>query len=286
MPFYLAGLDLVVAAFSGTGKKHRLYAAAAGVVLGYSNTIRSGALIALVSLMLCLTVKIVRAPGERRAELLKSLACVLVCFLAVQAGYSAFRTAVCAGKSAGMTYGWTLYEGLDIETAGGWRRENLDVLTEAIETLPLGQVQPYLLRKAAERVSAYSAGDWVSLFLRKGINIWIYNDYGYSMLRWMDSAVISDLTAFEPYVRLLCNFCYLSGLMAMALSMLWAATGKVRRGQAGFGIILMTLQVLIMALWDSFGTSIPRYRYYLLPLMPLTVCLCLQPVECQRAVRG
>ena len=284
LPAYLAGLDLATAAFfpsrNENGESGRwVRAAAAGVLLSFSNTIRANALIALLGLTICQLARLVRAPRAERTGRLKPLVFLLVGFFVYQGVYGLFQAEMLAGKPVQSTLGWTLYEGLDKETAGKWRQENLDVLLNAMETLPLEEVQPYLLRKTLERVSTYSAGDWLSLFPRKGVHIWIFNDYGYSLLNSMDAAFVSDQAALALAVRRLCNFCYLSGLMSLSLAMVRAARRRLWHGRRGFGVVLLALQVFLMVLWHSFGTSIPRYHYYLLPLMPLMICLCFQDAQ-------
>ncbi|MDD3336849.1 MAG: phospholipid carrier-dependent glycosyltransferase [Eubacteriales bacterium] len=281
---YLLGMLLVIRAFKRTERKQKLlYGLSGGVVLGFSNAIRSNALIALIALIIWGVLFLGRQTKKARQQLWITIGVVLVGLFLFSQLYSIIKTEVFMGKNGGINFGWTLYEGLDKETAGGWRQENSDVLYETIANYPIEEVQTVMLEKAIQRVSDYSPQTWINLLIRKGINIWIYNDYSYAFLMEDNGSSILHLENYLPQISFLVNNTYLLCLMTMVIALLsffWQHRHKKTDGT----MLLIALPLLIMILWHSLGTSIPRYHYYALPTMLLLTFYCAE--NCAIGLKG
>lgn len=270
---YLAGMVLFLRALRMEGTAKRLgLAAVCGLVLGFSNEIRSNALIALIALSIWAVVYKARKSSYGLKRVAAVLLVVLVVVYAFGLGTDVIRDEVFMGKKSSLQLGWTLYEGLDNETAGGWRQENTDVLNATIAEYPLDEVQKVLLDKAIDRVSEYSAETWLRLLVRKGVNIWIYNDYAYQTLMQTNEDSIIRLEEYREQIVFIVNETYKVLLMAVAVGLLSTVRRWRREGMEG--LLLFILPVIFMALWHSFATSIPRYHYYAMPNLILIAMWC------------
>ncbi len=270
---YLAGMVLFLRALRTEKTGRRLgIALICGLVLGLSNEIRSNALIALIALSLWAIIYKCRRSEYGFKRVMTLLLVVLASVYAVGQGTDVIRDEVFMGKKSNLQLGWTLYEGLDNVTAGGWRQENTDVLNATIAEYPLDQVQKVLLGKTIERVREYSWDTWLRLIIRKGVNIWIYNDYAYQTIIQTNEDSAIRLEEYRPQIVFIVNEAYKVLLMAVAVGMLGTVT-RWRRGNME-GLLFLLLPLLFMVLWHSFATSIPRYHYYAMPNLVLIAWWC------------
>lgn len=270
---YLAGMVLFLRALKTekTGKRIGL-AVVCGLVLGFSNEIRSNALIALIALSLWALIYKCRKSEYGFKRVFVLLLVVLVVVYAFGLGTDVIRDEVFMGKKSNLQLGWTLYEGLDNETAGGWRQENTDVLNATIAEYPLDQVQKVLMNKTIERVKDYSWDTWLRLIVRKGVNIWIYNDYSYQTIIQTNEDSVIRLEQYKKQIVFIVNETYKILLMAVAVGLL--STVKRWRNGNMEGLLFLLLPLLFMVLWHSFATSIPRYHYYAMPNLMLIAWWC------------
>jgi len=279
---YMAGLWLMIRAVKNAGTSGLWRAAVGGFLLGFSNTTRTNAVTCMAAIAFWALFHIRTKKGRQRLYLISLVAVMGIMSMLTQRLYGVIRSEMFQGQETGMTLGWTLYEGLDNETAGGWRQENLDVLNETIENEPLTEVQDIMMEKMLERVSEYSAETWALLILRKGVNIWIYNDYGYNVLTGIteDSPLQLSDAAFSA-VQFITNEAYLIALMTFCAAMLYAAFVSVRKKQPLPSVIpLLVIPIMLLVLWHSLGSSIPRYHYMLLPFLPMLImCAAHEPAE-------
>ncbi|MHC1786958.1 MAG: ArnT family glycosyltransferase [Christensenellales bacterium] len=275
---YLGGMLIMVRALKKQSTKRAIILGfVGGIVLGISNASRSNALIAMLAIalwgLLCVTRK------KRAAkQVVSCLTAMLIGALAFSQCMSLIVNEVFQGKSGRGQIGWTLYEGLDSVTAGGWRQENSDVLYETIENYPVDQVQSIMLQKALARVAEYSAETWLRLILRKGVNIWVFNDYAYQAIFNRNEASILNLDKYKKVIASVVNDCYLFWLMMMALAMLYYVMRNWNNRLDGTALLLV-LPITFMVLWHSVATSIPRYHYFALPSVLLMTFYCTQPTH-------
>lgn len=272
---YLAGMVLFLRALrkEHVGKRIGL-AVACGLVWAFSNDIRSNALIAMISLSLWAVMFKIKKSELGFKRVAGVIAAVLVMVFAFGQGMDVIKNEVFQGKKSSLQLGWTLYEGLDNETAGGWRQENTDVLNATIANYPLDEVQKVLLDKAIERVSEYSPETWARLMLRKGVNIWIFDDYAYQTLTATNEDSIIRMEAYRQEIVFVVNETYKVLLMAVAVGLLLTVK-KANRGNMQT-LLFLLLPLVLMILWHSFATSIPRYHYYAMPNLILIACWCAQ----------
>lgn len=272
---YLLGTLVMVRTLRGGAKHPWRNCLLAGLALGFSNSIRSNALIMMITLAVCGLAALRRLDGASRKRVVAGLLAMALSVVMITGGISLLRDEAFEGKlkGQGMGIGWTLYEGLDVRSAGGWIQENADVLNETIRNEPLEDVQRILLGKAIEKVSSLSAAEWADLLVRKGINIWIYNDYAYQILT-EDAYEALGLTGHETAFKETIMGLYWIALAAMCLALARCASRRTG-ARAHLTLLFLTLPVLMMVLWHSFATSIPRYHYFAMPSIILIICyLC------------
>ncbi|NLB90256.1 MAG: hypothetical protein GX786_03425, partial [Clostridiales bacterium] len=238
----------------------------AGMVLGYSNEVRSNAIALLVALVVFLLFFSKKKPRERGRLLLSFLAG----FLLVKGLYGFYQQQVFQ-TSTGITFGWALYEGLDINTFGGWSKENSQVLMDTLKKYPPQEVQKVLLQKAFERGKGYTASQWLTLFLGKGMNMWAVN--GYSVINilqqgtspWLKEGYLWAYGAVHiPYWLLMGGFTF--STIAYPFGR-WRKKEKKEKHEEKQVILTMTILALVVA--HSFITSIDRYHYGIIPIMML-----------------
>jgi len=252
------------------------FALLSGVLFSLSNTVRAVAIAFFIALLLYILFwRLIR---EGRF----SWTGVYV-LIGLGAGYAAFSYLFSAIQwevyktALGIGYGWSLFEGLDPVSNGGWRAENAAALMQAIETYPVSQVQSHLLELVKQRVASFDAMTWLRLFGGKGINIWLYNDYAYSTVIVNNSAIGEsawDLSKMLAPIADTINYLHRLTLMTFAVCLGHFALFK--RGKQLGEMILFTAPVLFLILFHSFATSIPRYHFPVMPVMLIAICYALQ----------
>ena len=145
--------------------------------------------------------------------------------------------------------GWTLYEGLDLTTAGQWSAEKSETLRQLLATLPPEQVQPTLLQLTLERVRLYTVWQWMGLMARKCTSLWA--DCGYVLLG--NTAVAAK---------------------AVSAMMLWCGLLWFSMEEQPW---LLVLPLVLLTLFAAFGTSISRYHFVVLPFVWMGAMRSLSP---------
>lgn len=211
------------------------YGLASGLLFSLSNTVRAVAIAFFIAFILFLLL-------WPRAEGRSFVSGRLPILIGLTLGYIAFSRLFSAIEwevyqtQLGINYGWSLFEGLDNISYGGWRAENSEALYQAIKEYPVNQAQAHLLELAIARVSHYSAADWLDLFIGKGHNIWIYNDYAYSAIITNNAAIAQsawDLSALLAPIANLINALHRLLLMSFSFCLMRAIFLRKRKGPMG-----------------------------------------------------
>lgn len=266
---HLLAILLALYALSESRLKQRLLKGlACGAVFAFSSSLRTDS-IAFVFIFILL-YPVVKGKATRRKSLSAAVA-ILVGIVAFQSFSGLIENEVFQ-KETGIGFGWSLFEGMDINTFGGWSAENSQTLVETIEAYPTNEVQTVLLKKAIERVTQYSAAQWGELILRKGVNIWAYNDYAtFVAVQEVASPGVVDLYPYRVSIVHFVNYVYWLLLCVLSINCLTYAVKRWNTRIKG-EILLLYLPVIGMVFLHSFATSIPRYHYRVLPNFVLICC--------------
>lgn len=248
-----------------------------GVVCGFSlaisNVNRSNALVLWIAILIWLIVRIIIKPNNKTWRI-GILISVIVSFWAISAGYGVVRDELFEGRGGDISFGWTLYEGLDYEGAGAWTEEKSRVLYDVIENYPEDEVQSTLFQLAVKRVSEYSIAKWMGMFLRKGIQVWAYDDYAYVFVKNTAGDSIIRLSDYENSIVSIMNTTWLVHLICYMLSTARYVLKK-RKSQNDEKLYLIIVPVLLLVIWHSFATSICRYHYMIVPFTMLMTFACI-----------
>lgn len=267
----MLALYLWLVALDMESAKRRLgIALCAGALTSLANAIRPNAIIAIIAALLYVFLYPMFAGRQRRIASMSVVIAALMAFFVVNAGIDVLKDEVFQ-KKTGINYGWTLYEGLDDVNFGGWSAENAQVLMDTIETYPTDQAQEVLLRLAMERTQAWSLADWLKVVGRKGVNIWIHNDYAWHIVfQAPESTTPWNVVPYQLPALTIVNYTYWALLAVFSLSCVQYAIRCWRRPLDG-KILILYLPILGMIILHSFATSIPRYHYQIIPNFLLVI---------------
>lgn len=283
--FFLWGLYLAVACF----QKEKLLPAAAcgflsGVFLGFSNSVRSNAMAALLAVFLYAALFLLkrgRGKWQKGAAIIASIAAgfLLLHWLSGEIARQVYQTEL------GISFGWALYEGLDEVGNGGWTPENSAALYKVMEAYPPEQVQGQMLRLAMERIEGYDLPTWIRLLAHKGLNTWVYTDYAYGAVLAAQDAQNSLWRIGDVYGWLTAAINILHHLLLALFSVhgLILVKRSWRRSVPGY-LLLLCLPILGFVIFHSLATSIPRYQYMAIPLFILAAACMLEEGERLRPV--
>lgn len=263
----LLGLVLLARARKQAGPRVLFLNGAGGAALVFSACIRPSAWAALAAS----AILIAAAPREEETSashparrLFSLLALILGAALAF-GGYKALQGALFTEEKPASGIGWTVYEGLDLESGGKWTEEKSARMTEVINAYPAAEADRIFLTEGLERYRGYSFGEKIRLFLRKGGALWYESMY--ALFSAEKSAAADGLTAWCYGGWWLC----LAAFVFVLLYRAFHPSEKQARRAAALPLIIILLTVL----WHGIGTSIGRYHYMLIPFVLLAATILL-----------
>ena len=259
----LAGLLLILKARKKEPVPGSLLCFSGGLALAFSGCIRPNAWAAVPGVLLLLARK-----SPERAFLRRTLPLLLSFLLAaagVLAWHQAFQHRIFRGETPSGGIGWSLYEGLDLESGGKWTEEKSERCITVINTYPPEETDAVFLREALERFHSYTFFEKIRLFLRKGGSLWYESRY--SLISAEDS----------PAFRRLHDAALLAWYACIAvLTACLFFRFRHRAGPSGRDGGLLCLPVILLTTaWHEAGTSIGRYHYMLIPFVLLLTALLL-----------
>jgi len=249
-----------------------LAALAAGAVLAVSASIRPIAPLLLAGLLVALLVREKKASPVWKQLLVLGMA--LVVFFGSAALLDGFTTSLVGGTKADSSLGWALFEGLDVESGGTWLEKNSRIADEVLANYPTNELNAVFLQKTWERVSTYSLGTWVKLFMYKNMNLWLENSYSLFALYFLMDQGWLEMVLFL-FVAAVLIVGHLLWMVTFAFLLLrWA---KSRKGSF-YAVTVHLIPILCLMAWHSLGTSIPRYHYVVIPYLLLLTFVVLKDI--------
>ena len=161
--------------------------------------------------------------------------------------------------------GWSMYEGLDLDSGGKWTPEKSARCIEVVEANKPTEANEIFRREALERFRGYSFREKVLMILRKGGALWYETRYSLFSLEGTEAE--QRLNRSAHYAWALCMAAFISAMLFRLKrpveKQIWMA--------AGFPICV----ILLTTVWHMIGTSIGRYHYMLIPFILLTAGILL-----------
>ena len=270
----LAGLLLVL---SGKGRNNRarfLLSVGGSAALAFSASIRPNAWAALIAA----AVWLLRDGGafRRAKEILPRLIPLLVGAALVFSGLQALNAELFTEQRPVSGLGWSLYEGLDLESGGKWTPEKSARCVEVIDAHDPEEADRIFLNEALERYRGYSFPDKIRLFLRKGGSLWYETRY---------SVFAAEGTPLCENLDHAARTCWAGCIAVCIFGLLYRFR---HRGGPGVSIAAgLPLTVLLLtSAWHEIGTSIGRYHYMLIPFLLLLTMIILPGREELNRLKG
>ena len=259
----LAGLLLILAGRHRKPAACALCCGAGGMVLAFSACIRPNAYVILAAALIYLLREKepgqpVRRKGLRLLALLAGAALVLC-------GHQVLKADLFAEERPVSGLGWSLYEGLDLESGGKWTEEKSKRCIEVIDAYSPEEADAVFRKEALERFGGYTFTEKLLMFLRKGGSLWYESRYSIFSLE--------GTGAWDGWRRM-ADFSW-TACLAVLIAVLLYSWRKPGGGAAG----LMLTIILVTTAWHMAGTSIGRYHYMLIPFVLLLAAMLLPGKE-------
>ncbi len=259
----LAGLLLILAARHGKAAIRTALCADGGAVLAFSACIRPNAWVILAAAAVWLLRE---KEGEQQAgRKVLRLAALLAGAALILCGHGALKNSLFAEQKPVSGLGWSLYEGLDLESGGKWTEEKSKRCIEVISEYGPEEADAIFRKEALERFRGYSFPEKLRMVLRKGGSLWYESRYSIFSLEgtehWNDWRQAAD------FCWAVCMILFIRSLLSRCSKPL----GTAGKNDAG---LLLTV-ILVTTAWHMAGTSIGRYHYMLIPFILLPAAMLL-----------
>ena len=260
----LTGLLLILAGRRREGAAGTLLCGAGGMTLMVSACIRPNAYAVLAAAVILLL-----AEKEKGRQKLLRLAALLAGAALIFCGHQALKGQLFAEQQPVSGLGWSMYEGLDLESGGKWTEEKSKRCIEVIGECSPEEADAVFRKEAQERFRGYSFSQKLRMLLRKGGSLWYESRYSIFAIDTPDTWKGWRQTA---------DFCWYGCLAAFIAALLyWWRKPVSSTAAAGAGLMLAV--ILLTTAWHCIGTSIGRYHYMLIPFVLLTTAMLLPGKE-------
>lgn len=259
----LTGLLLILYSRRRVSAARMLLCGGGGAVLAFSACIRPNAWVILAAAAVwLLREKETEQPVKRKAL---RLAVLLAGAVLVFCGHAALKNNLFEGQKPVSGLGWSLYEGLDLESGGKWTEEKSKRCIEVIGEYSPEEADAVFRKEALERFSGYTFPEKLQMVLRKGGSLWYESRYSIFSLegteRWNDWRQAAD-------------FCWAVCMAVFIWGLLYRfAKPLVHPAKNAAGLLLAV--ILLTTGWHCIGTSIGRYHYMLIPFVLLMAAMLL-----------
>lgn len=283
-PLYLAGISVGILLFLcalDVQKRTSLSLAligASGVLMCMAQNIRPVAIIFVITIIiisvLSFDFKQIRNQEKQHLKQFAMAAVFFVCIAATSFGISQYTKRYLPVVSE-PSYGWTLYEGTNPYTWGGWSQQTAETLQRVMHEYPIEEIQPQLLEEAKKQLKTYDLEGIIELFRRKAANQWGLNN-GYigdlSYVFYYDPAQIlsGELPFAIQVLGTLAQPMYLTmvlGIVIYMIKIMWKVITK--RTSEVLPALVITLPLCGGMMLHYFATAIQRYSYVWIPVMIL-----------------
>ncbi len=259
----LSGLLTVLAARERKGVAACARMFFAGVLLAFSACLRPSAwaVIAACPALLILDKRCRKSPGIMIGFFFAFLAGLA----AVMLWYHHFQGWIFGGQRPTAGIGWSLYEGLDLESGGRWTEEKSRRCIEVTESFPPAEANRIFMAEAMERYAAYTFPEKILLFFRKGGALWFDSRYAVFSLEGTASFDTANAIANGSW----------RGVMALWIAAMLYRWKHPLSPPERQSCALPFIVILLTSAWHQAGTSIGRYHYMLIPFVLLIIILLL-----------
>lgn len=159
--------------------------------------------------------------------------------------------------------GWSLYEGLDLESGGQWTEEKSARCIEVIYSHTPEEADKVFFTEALERYHSYTLWEKIRLFMRKGGSLWYETRY---------AVFTKEGTAAANTLDHLAIIGWASCLAFMLYCMLYRWNHAVEDNTRRIAWIPLLI-ILLTTAWHEMGTSIGRYHYMLIPFVLMLIAV-------------
>ena len=250
----LAGLLAVLAGRRQKSAGRTLLCGTGGATLVLSACIRPNAYVILFTA----AVLLLQEKEPVKGKVLR-LAALLTGAVLVFCGYQALKGQLFVEQQPVSGLGWSMYEGLDLESGGKWTEEKSKRCIEVIGKYGPEEADAIFRQEAMERFRGYSFSQKLRMVLRKGGSLWYESRY---------SIFAIDTAGTWKGWRQIADFGWYGCLAAFIAGLLYRWRKPMERtAAAGAGLTLAV--ILLTTAWHCVGTSIGRYHYMLIPFVPL-----------------
>ena len=259
----LAGLLLLLCGRRRTHAARMLLCGGGGAILMFSACIRPNAWVIMIAAAAwLLREKEAEQPVKRKAL---RLAALLTGAALVFCGHAALKNSLFGEQKPVNGLGWSLYEGLDLESGGKWTEEKSKRCIEVINEYDPEEADAIFRKEALERFRSYSFPEKLRMILRKGGSLWYESRYSIFSLEgtehWNDWRQAAD-------------FCWTACLALFIWSLMYRCDKPLIHPARNAAGLLLTV-ILLTTGWHCIGTSIGRYHYMLIPFVLLLTAMLL-----------
>ena len=234
-----------------------------GVLLTISACIRANAYAVLIALMILMLWQ--RETGQTAGKKILELMALIFGIVVVLVANQGLKNTLFEDQKPANGLGWSMYEGLDLDSGGKWTPEKSARCIEVVEANKPTEANEIFRREALERFRGYSFREKVLMILRKGGALWYETRYSLFSLEGTEAE--QRLNRSAHYAWALCMAAFISAMLFRLKrpveKQIWMA--------AGFPICV----ILLTTVWHMIGTSIGRYHYMLIPFILLTAGILL-----------
>ena len=259
----LAGLLLVLYGCRCTQRTRMLLCFGGGAALTFSACIRPNAWVVLAAAAVWLLRE--KETGQPVQQKALRLAALLAGAALVFCGHTALKSSLFGEQRPVSGLGWSLYEGLDLESGGKWTEEKSKRCIEVIGEYSPEEADAVFRQEALERFRGYSFPEKLRMFLRKGGSLWYESRYAVFSLEGTEHA--NDWRQAADFCWAVCMAVFIGSLLYRRNKPLSIA------GRNAAGLLLTV--ILVTTAWHMAGTSIGRYHYMLIPFVLLAAALLL-----------
>ena len=265
----LTGLLLILYGRRCASAARLLLCGGGGAVLAFSACIRPNAWIILAAAAVWLL-------REKETEQLAKqkalrLAALLAGTVLVFCGHAALKNSLFVEQKPVSGLGWSLYEGLDLESGGKWTEEKSKRCIEVIGEYSPEEADAVFRKEALERFSGYAFPEKLRMVLRKGGSLWYESRYSIFSL---------EGTEHRNDWRQAADFCWAFCMAVFIWSLLYRFVKPLAQPAKNAAGLFLTV-ILLTAGWHCIGTSIGRYHYMLIPFVLLLAAMLLPGKEKQ-----
>jgi len=244
------------------------------ISLTVSNAIRPVGIIILIT---CIIYVIYYSVCNRIKfiKVISMMAAILIVFITLSAISNMWTKKILDSNLSTMSWGWSLYEGTNTETWGGWSPKTseklMEVLNDNLDNLP--NVQKIMYNLATERLNTYDTETLAALFRNKAVNMWGSNDFAVSFSiaqQDLENSLV-NLKPYESYLITYTDYLWYGICVIFIIANFYYVVALIKKKNVNMNLLIFTLPVAGVMMVHSVVTAISRYKYPAIPFIILAV---------------